>query len=270
VARASPADRRGILQPLTGERWFSLTLYEPADDLRAVIDRHWVVEWDLRERGSHTQEVLPYPCVNMAIEPDLHALYGIPTKRWARELTGAGRVVGTRFRPGGLSVYSDVAAADLTDAVMPLTEVFGAEDGERLTRSVLAVDGVHERIEIIWDFLRERQRPLSRDALLAQRAVDAMRVAPPGTTIADVARDHAVSPRTLQRLFRRYVGVTPKWVLQRYRIHEAGERMLVDPDVDLARLAFELGYADQAHFTNDFRARVGQAPSEYLAGLREG
>lgn len=63
-------------------------------------------------------------------------------------------------------------------------------------------------------------------------------------------------------MFRRYVGVGPKWVLQRYRMHEAAERMLIDPEIDLARLGLDLGYADQAHFGNDFHARTGRLPRD--------
>jgi AraC-like DNA-binding protein len=50
--------------------------------------------------------------------------------------------------------------------------------------------------------------------------------------------------------------------------------------VNLTSLAQDLGYADQAHFTRDFKAIVGRSPSDYrrsassaptpTSGLREG
>jgi AraC-like DNA-binding protein len=83
--------------------------------------------------------------------------------------------------------------------------------------------------------------------------------------VTDVAAEHGVSARTLQRLFRRHVGVSPKWVLQRYRLHEAAERMASGEATDLAALALDLGYADQAHFGNDFRRYVGVPPTAYAA-----
>lgn len=76
-----------------------------------------------------------------------------------------------------------------------------------------------------------------------------------------------VSLRPLQRHFLRYVGVNPKWVIQRYRLHEAAERLKAGP-VDLASLALELGYFDQAHFTRDFRAIVGMSPGAWAVSLR--
>ncbi len=67
----------------------------------------------------------------------------------------------------------------------------------------------------------------------------------------------------LQRLFADYVGVGPKWVIRRYRLHEITERMAAGGRIDWARLAAELGYADQAHLSRDFTAIVGESSTQY-------
>ena len=85
------------------------------------------------------------------------------------------------------------------------------------------------------------------------------------TSVELAARRHAMSVRSLQRLFRRYVGVGPKWVLQRARLHDAVDRIDTGRASDLASLAVELGWFDQAHFTRDFSALVGQSPAAYAA-----
>jgi AraC-like DNA-binding protein len=66
-------------------------------------------------------------------------------------------------------------------------------------------------------------------------------------------------------LFSAYVGIGPKWVLQRYRLHEAVEQAQGQGTVDWARLALELGYYDQAHFVRDLRSLVGRTPAQYDA-----
>jgi AraC-like DNA-binding protein len=77
-----------------------------------------------------------------------------------------------------------------------------------------------------------------------------------------VCRHAGYSKRTLQRLFREYVGVSPKWVLQRVRLHEAAERM-AGGEGDWPRLALELGFFDQAHFIKAFKAVIGLTPGDY-------
>lgn len=81
--------------------------------------------------------------------------------------------------------------------------------------------------------------------------------------VADFAQAEGMSVRALQRLFAGYVGVSPKWVLLRYRVHEALERAASDAEVDWAALAAELGYSDQAHLIRDISATVGVSPTAY-------
>jgi AraC-like DNA-binding protein len=85
------------------------------------------------------------------------------------------------------------------------------------------------------------------------------------TKVDDVVRFAGASKRTLERLFREYVGVGPKWVIQRYRLHEAAEFAARCKRQDWAELAARLGYADQAHFIRDFTRFVGQSPTRYAA-----
>jgi len=47
----------------------------------------------------------------------------------------------------------------------------------------------------------------------------------PNARVEEIAATHSIAPRTLQRLFQRYVGVSPKWVLKRLRIHQTVERL---------------------------------------------
>ena len=85
------------------------------------------------------------------------------------------------------------------------------------------------------------------------------------TLVRDLAGRFRIGPRRLQRLFATYAGVPPKWVIRRARLHEAVERLDQGHDLDLALLARDLGYFDQAHFAHDFRAVVGRPPAAYRA-----
>lgn len=83
------------------------------------------------------------------------------------------------------------------------------------------------------------------------------------TRVDQVTEHFEIPIRTLQRLFRRYVGVTPKWVLRRYRLQDGAHLLAEGRTADLAALALELGYFDQAHFSNEFTKEIGMPPLEY-------
>ena len=83
--------------------------------------------------------------------------------------------------------------------------------------------------------------------------------------VGQLAGACGIPERRLQRLFADYVGVSPKWVMRRARLHEAALRAESGGGVDWAALAADLGYADQAHLTRDFTATLGVPPAQYAA-----
>lgn len=238
-------DRRGILRPEEARRHYRLTREAPSADLAHLVERHWMVEWDLTE--PYTAEIVTHPSVNVAFQ-DPPTIHGVFTGRFRRELVGAGRVIATKFRPGGFHAFHPVPAHTLTDKVIAADDVLGPmrpttfaeiEDG-------LRAHGWTDDPRI--DEIGELYAAMLRD---------------PGITRVEHLCAHTgYSPRTLQRLFREYVGVTPKWVLDRIRLHEAAERMAAG-DADWAGMALDLGYFDQAHFIKAFKAVVGRSPAAY-------
>jgi AraC-like DNA-binding protein len=258
MERVATASTRGILRPHEGRRHFRLTREPPSPDLAPWVERHWMVEWDLRE--PYTQELLNHPTINVAVEPQFAGVYGIRTERDRRTIAGAGRVVGIKFRPGGFQPFHRRSAHLLTNRVLPIGAMFGPA-GDELADAVRAEDDAP--FAVTEDFLRARL-PAPDPALdVLAEIVATMLEEPAVVRVDELAARHAMSPRTLQRLFRRYVGVSPKWVLRRYRLHEAAERIAEGRDGDWAATALELGYFDQAHFIRDFKALVGASPAQY-------
>jgi AraC-like DNA-binding protein len=260
-------DTRGIMRPAAVDRVFSLDRPAPPADLAHVVDRHWIVTWDLRGRPPFASEVMPHPAVHLVFEPTGAAVHGIPRGRFDRVLSGTGWALGTKFLPAGFAPFAGRPMHELTGRVVELGELFGP-DGAALARAVNAAPAHDARLALLYAFLRERL-PERADPKgeLVDAAVADMRAAAPGTTVAQIAARHHVSTRTLQRLFRGYVGVGPKWVLQRYRLHDAIEQLAGRRGTDWTQFALDLGYWDHAHFIADFRAVAGRSPSQYEAEL---
>lgn len=85
--------------------------------------------------------------------------------------------------------------------------------------------------------------------------------APP--RLAELAADVELHPSHLCRLFRRQFGSSMSEYVRRVRIRHALDLLRARPHPPLAGIAFALGYADQAHFTRDFRRLVGVPPGRY-------
>lgn len=81
--------------------------------------------------------------------------------------------------------------------------------------------------------------------------------------ITELADMHGLSVRHLERQFQEAVGITPKLLSKIIRFEEAHNRLWANPNMSLTELAFELGYADQAHFSREFRTFTHISPSEF-------
>jgi AraC-like DNA-binding protein len=252
----------GVLDLRAGRRWFDAAQYRPAPELTEVIEHYWCVRWDMGDHEPYTQHTLSNASVHLVVERGHCQVQGIVTGRFRRVLAGRGRVFGVKFRPAGFHPFRGSAISDLTDRNVAISEVFG-QDGDVLAEQILSLDDEGRIVQLCDDFFRGRQSATDPNVVTVNAIVARIVADREITRVDQVVGGMGIGKRTLQRLFSEYVGVSPKWVIRRYRLHEAEKRLAAGQDVDLATLALDLGYSDQAHFVRDFRAVVGRPPAAY-------
>jgi AraC-like DNA-binding protein len=258
--RTLSTEPRGVLHRIpVGE--FAHGRVEPPPDLADRIEHFWAVHWNLAGLPPQVQETLPHPNVHLVVEPGASAAWGVHMGRWTRVLAGRSSAFGVKFRPGAFRGLLGRAVSSIADGTVASTTLFGAQAA--LLDEVLACDDDAAAAAVAADFLRPRLPAADAPSLLAGRIVDAVAADLELHSADELARRFDLSLRTLQRLFSEYVGVGPKWVIKRYRLHEAVARVQAGQPVSWAALAQDLGYFDQAHFIADFRKLVGRTPGDY-------
>jgi AraC-like DNA-binding protein len=261
---------RGILKAAVADRRrYRHERYHPSPDLGPYVEHYWVVEWDLRGQAPERVETLPHPSVHMVFERDGRSrIRGVARAKFSRLLEDKGGVFAVKFAPGGFYPFVGVPVSKLSDTTAPLHDVFGAE-GVDLARAILAESADLSRINVVEDFLRARRPEPDENVPLVREIVYAVAKDRAILKVEDLADRYGLNKRTLQRLFARYVGASPKWVIQRYRLHEAAEQLSAGASVSQATVALNLGYSDQAHFIRDFKAVVGISPAAYARAARQ-
>jgi AraC-like DNA-binding protein len=256
---------KGVVDPAGAARRIRLATYPPSAALRPFVDYHWVVEWDLGGRPPETQRVLPYPNAHLVFDRGQTAIHGVVRGAFERKVEGAGKVLGVRFKPGGLRPFLPHPLSRLADRTMPVDEVLGVAGAEAERRVLGGGSGRSDAdmVAAAEALLAAALPPVDERALLAQQAVEAAAAANGPVSVAALSAQLGIEERTLQRLFSNYVGVSPKWVIQRFRLQEAAWQLGQTAAPDLAGLAARLGFFDQAHFTRSFTQLVGQPPLEY-------
>jgi AraC-like DNA-binding protein len=258
-ARLVQTRQRGWVDPYAGLDAFDFFRQAPSPGISAYVAHFWVVTWtDLAE--PYEQRIVSHPTVNMTITHDFHQIAGVIRGGFSYTMRGSGRALGTRFRPGGFRPFLGGPVSQLTGRFVEIAEMYGPA-GATLVEQVLAEPDARAAVALVDKFLLSLgpdPDPLAEEvaALVAMLESDVSM-----TRVDELAARSGRSVRSLQRLFRDYVGIGPKWVIRRFRLHEAAERIY--RGLDLATLAAELGYTDQAHLTRDFTAAVGMPPAAY-------
>ncbi|RGE21884.1 helix-turn-helix domain-containing protein [Leucobacter sp. wl10] len=255
-------DRRGILYPQRLPEFHRLA---PPPALAHAVHWFWIPEWSLPRGAESRQELLPYPACNLVVEPAGTTAVGPTTRRSERVLTGSGWAVGALLRPAAVpALVPDPARC--RDAERPVPDAALLEEVTRAMADPEAPGDARRAraVEVLSRWLLERVPQPGADGALANELAEA--IADPAVTRADQlpALLHA-SARTLQRLAERFFGLSLHSMIRRRRLQEGAQRLREDAGLGIAALASELGYADHAHFTSDFKALLGVTPSEYRA-----
>lgn len=253
-----------------GDRSHTICRYDPPADVTSLVQRYWIPVWSVPPGREAPQRVLQYPVALMVITPAYARFYGVVSGLSTTTLTGVGWAVGVMFQPAAGSLLAGTAMAVWTDRFADLTEVMG-ETATHLTCAVRRAmtdrpdtEASHRAaMEVYADVLRS-YLPVDDQGILINDIVDFVEGRPDLTRVAQICTTFDLSERALQRLTRRRLGLTPKWLIQRRRLQEAAER-LRQGHGNLADVAAELGYADQPHFTHDFQAVTGMTPGEFAA-----
>src|SRR5262249_3524220 len=148
---------------------------------------------------------------------------GISRRRFTRRLEGRGRMLGAKFRPGAFRAFVEQPAWHFSNKSVPLASLFGAR-AQALEAAALAHDDDRDSLVVVEDFLRDLNPTADDSVVLAGRIVARIADDRGITRVDQLTTEFAIGSRSLQRLFREYVGAGPKWVVRSHRLLDAADR----------------------------------------------
>lgn len=227
--------------------------------------------WSLAAGERSVQRVLQYPVCQVVVTDDYAHLVGPHSGLSTKELTGSGWAAGAMLQAAAGAVLQGGPMTELRDRARDLAEV-DAIDAQSLITAVReamrpdpSAPESHELATRLLGDALAALTPMDEEGLLVNAVVDYVETDRRVRRVSQITEEFAISERSLQRVLARRVGLSPKWLIQRRRLQEAAERLRHDGQIDLARVALDLGYADQAHFGRDWRAVTGLTPGAFAA-----
>jgi AraC-like DNA-binding protein len=227
--------------------------HEPPPPLRPWLACTW-------ERGGDGApvRVLPDGCIDVLWTSGAGAqIVGANTTAFVVELEPGAHLVGARLRPGAAPALLGLEAELVRDERVSVEEILG-DRGARLAE---ALDACAEPVAMLETWLELCATRADRPDRLVSAAV--ARLDDPTGRIGSIADELGFSERALRRRVTHAVGYGPKRLARVLRLWRALGRARAGED--LGRVAFDAGYADQAHFSTDCRELAGVPPSALLA-----
>ncbi|MEK4976102.1 helix-turn-helix domain-containing protein [Bacillus sp. FSL K6-6540] len=176
---------------------------------------------------------------------------------------GQGASIRVKFRPGGFYPFVNTSMDRLTDSSIGTMEILQVEP-HTLEQGLLTAEEPELKVrymeELIRRILPEEDEQIER----IHTMIDQIHHNRDIIRVEQVSECFHMSPRSLQRLFKQYVGVSPKWVIRLYRLQNAAEMLDGLDHQDVLELAMDMGYYDQSHFIRDFKAVIGKTPEVYM------
>lgn len=254
--------------------------HQPAAPLRPYVEHYWSLEFEAPMADVPFIKIIPYGHVEFAFQygdPFLIRYRGRDPELVPRAIvggqlrhhillqpTGGWGAFAIRFQPSGLYGLTGLPMTGLTDQTLDLVSVFGREM-QGLSERILPAADTAERIRIAEEFLLRMLARRRDPVVYAHHAVRFIRSRGGRTTVAKVCRKMGIGERQLEREFKEKIGLSPKYFIRITRLNNAFRLHRQQPALGWAALAFESGYADQAHFIREFRAFAGETPERYFA-----
>lgn len=252
-------------------------LYErisPSPALHDLIECYWVIEDEGRE--IHQQKIIPdgFPEIIFHYgdsyrinitgkwETQTNALLAGQIKNYFfLENTGTSGMIGIKFKPYALAELFYLNMDEFTDAVVDLNSIL-KEEFESIGIIMTKNSDYTSKIDILNDFFEKMLPELTRSEKI-RSAVSLILESNASIPINDIAESVNISERQLERLFKRYVGLSPKFYCRIIRFSFIFECVQQD-DPQWSEIAQLAGFYDQSHFIKNFQEFTGEDPSNYF------
>lgn len=252
----------GVLHSSESARQYNLRRYYPPAQLNSLVEQFWLVDWQLSNGQRHTQQNLPDPNFHLVFDNGAAKLIGPVSKMYAYAMQATGRIIGVKFNIGALAKWLNAPVNAYVDKEIAATAVFGPQVTELVALLAKARDD-EAIVALLHRFLLPFDAAPGRQLQQTQQVFALIKHNSDATTVAMLSQLSGVSLRTLQRNFQQYVGLSPKWLIRKYRLHDA-LAALEDQRTTIADVVELLDYTDQSHLIRDFKAMLGVTPNVYI------
>lgn len=222
------------------------------------------------KKGNNSKKhyVLPDGCVDLKFycnrqKPKIYICGTTKSGRLTNLACDGHEWFGIRFRPGNFFRLLPINAEEFTENEVDITYLKCFELGN-LPERILDAKSFNNRIFLIENYFNENCKKFHSIPSWIKTVVSYVISSNEKMTADELYSDTNISHRHFRRVFKKYVGVSPKCLSRIARFQNALKEMQANSNKTIVNIALEHGYYDQAHFTHEFKEFYGRSPSKII------
>ena len=248
--------------------------FTPGKELERIIECYWIVEDN--DATPRQQKIIPDGFneiifhlgdayrIRLYDEWELQSkslLAGQIRKHFFLENTGRSEIVGIKLKPTALTHLYGLDMHRFTDKAVDLSSVLGGHFSET-PGQLRAMNDHNDKISLLEQHFAKSLSETPYQETAADRAIDIIFAQHGMLPVSAIARVAGVGHRQLENLFKRYIGLSPKFFARIVRFNYIFT-LIQQNNQSWSGIAYEASFFDQSHFIRNFKDFTGENPSDY-------
>ncbi|AJA70119.1 AraC family transcriptional regulator [Myroides odoratimimus] len=247
----------------------------PILPLRDYVRYFWVLENSNDKAEKQTFKILPdgIPTLIYQDRPNLFLdqyhqvapqlyVYGQFSQFTDQSVEGSFRIIGAYLEPTALKALFKYDAIEFSNKNIALEDIVP----NTLLEQLVHTDTIEEKIGLLSSFLLEQiqynrfeNKKIDYISLLLQK----------GKSLKEIQDEINISEKTLERLVKQYIGMSPKLFSRIMRFQSSLDLLRESKFKNLTTLSYQSDYYDQSHYIREFKEFTGVSPKEFIKSSDE-
>jgi len=244
----------------------------PHEKLQHLIECYWIIESD--DAKPHLEKIIPDGFTELIFHygdayrskisgtwrtqgPNL--LAGQISNYFYLENTGVSGIIAVKFKPAALTQLFGLDMSQYTDQIADV----GTTEKQllELRDKIVPLGNEHQSKEILDNYFLEISQHITKSPVTI--AIDLIFSTNGMASVKELTKAAGIGERQLERLFKRYVGLSPKYYARIIRFNYIFQ-LIQSKKTPWAEIVYQSGYYDQSHFIRNFKAFTGEDPTSYF------